>query len=84
MYKDQGLSHFKTIAFGHGVNFTAGLNKIRTSPDHGTAFAIAGQGKADHKSFREALYAGIELYRARKTNQELEKNKLEVQRDTKK
>ncbi len=84
MYHDQGLAPFKTIAFGHGVNFTAGLNKIRTSPDHGTAFAIAGQGKADHKSFREALYAGIELYRARKTNQELEKNKLEVQRDTKK
>ena len=84
MYHDQGLAPFKTIAFGHGVNFTAGLNKIRTSPDHGTAFAIAGQGKADHKSFRAALYAGIELYKARKSNKELEKNKLEVQRDTKK
>lgn len=84
MYHDQGLAPFKTIAFGHGVNFTAGLDKIRTSPDHGTAFAIAGQGKADHQSFREALFTAIELFKARKSNQELEKNKLELQRDTKK
>jgi len=84
MYHDQGLAPFKTIAFGHGVNFTAGLEKIRTSPDHGTAFAIAGQGKADHQSFREALFTAIELFKARKSNQELQKNKLELQRDTKK
>ena len=83
MYHDQGLAPFKTIAFGHGVNFTAGLNKIRTSPDHGTAFSIAGQGKADHKSFREALFAAIELFKARSDNEELIRNKLEVQRDTK-
>jgi len=82
MYHDQGLAPFKTIAFGHGVNFTAGLNKIRTSPDHGTAFAIAGQGKADHQSFREALFAALELFRARTSNMELSKNKLEIQRDT--
>ena len=84
MYHDQGLAPFKTIAFGHGVNFTAGLNGVRTSPDHGTAFAIAGQGKADHESFREALFTGIEVFKARQGNLELEKNKLEVQRDTKK
>ena len=82
MYHDQGLAPFKTIAFGHGVNFTAGLNKIRTSPDHGTAFDIAGQGKADHQSFREALFAAIELFKSRTSNMELEKNKLEIQRDT--
>lgn len=82
MYHDQGLAPFKTIAFGHGVNFTAGLNKIRTSPDHGTAFAIAGQGKADHKSFREALFAAIELFKARTSNRELAENKLEIQQDT--
>ena len=82
MYHDQGLAPFKTIAFGHGVNFTAGLNKIRTSPDHGTAFDIAGQGKADHQSFREALFAAIELFKSRTSNMELGKNKLEIQRDT--
>jgi 4-hydroxythreonine-4-phosphate dehydrogenase len=82
MYHDQGLAPFKTIAFGHGVNFTAGLNKIRTSPDHGTAFDIAGQGKADHQSFREALFAAIELFKSRTSNTELVKNKLEIQRDT--
>jgi len=82
MYHDQGLAPFKTIAFGHGVNFTAGLNKIRTSPDHGTAFDIAGQGKADHQSFREALFAAIELFKSRTGNMELGKNKLEIQRDT--
>ncbi len=82
MYHDQGLAPFKTIAFGHGVNFTAGLNKIRTSPDHGTAFDIAGQGKADHQSFREALFAALELFRSRTSNMELGKNKLEIQRDT--
>lgn len=83
MYHDQGLAPFKTIAFGQGVNFTAGLNKIRTSPDHGTAFAIAGQGKADHRSFQEALFTALELFKARSSNLELVKNKLEVQRDTK-
>lgn len=62
MYHDQGLIPFKTLSFGKGVNFTAGLNKIRTSPDHGTAFSIAGQGKADASSFTEALFAARELY----------------------
>lgn len=55
MYHDQGLIPFKTLSFGSGVNFTAGLPVIRTSPDHGTAYNIAGQNKADHRSFTAAL-----------------------------
>ena len=55
-YHDQGLIPFKTLSFGKGVNFTAGLSRIRTSPDHGTAFEIAGQGKADPSSFKEAVF----------------------------
>lgn len=66
MYHDQGLIPFKTLSFGKGVNFTAGLNRVRTSPDHGTAFDIAGQGKADESSFREALYASRSIYLQRK------------------
>jgi 4-hydroxythreonine-4-phosphate dehydrogenase len=66
MYHDQGLIPFKTISFGKGVNFTAGLNRVRTSPDHGTAFDIAGQGKADASSFKEALFAARSIYLNRK------------------
>ncbi|MCD8529405.1 MAG: 4-hydroxythreonine-4-phosphate dehydrogenase PdxA, partial [Flavobacterium sp.] len=55
-YHDQGLIPFKTLSFGNGVNYTAGLNKIRTSPDHGTAYEIAGKGVANHESFKEAVY----------------------------
>ncbi|MEX0772432.1 MAG: 4-hydroxythreonine-4-phosphate dehydrogenase PdxA [Balneolales bacterium] len=62
MYHDQGLVPFKTISFNAGVNFTAGLPIIRTSPDHGTAFAIAGQGKADSQSFQEALGLAFQLH----------------------
>ena len=69
MYHDQGLIPFKTLSFGKGVNFTAGLNKIRTSPDHGTAFSIAGQGKADASSFTEALFAARELYFQRQSKE---------------
>jgi 4-hydroxythreonine-4-phosphate dehydrogenase len=65
MYHDQGLVPFKALSFGKGVNFTAGLPIIRTSPDHGTAFAIAGQGKADPSSFIQALTLSIELAGAR-------------------
>lgn len=64
-YHDQGLIPFKTLSFGSGVNYTAGLNKIRTSPDHGTAFEIAGKNKADFNSFKEAVYMAIDVYRAR-------------------
>ncbi len=56
MYHDQGLTAFKTLSFSDGVNFTAGLNIIRTSPVHGTAYEIAGQGKADEQSFRNAIF----------------------------
>ncbi|MBO0361005.1 4-hydroxythreonine-4-phosphate dehydrogenase PdxA [Hymenobacter sp. BT186] len=65
LYHDQGLIPFKSIAFERGVNFTAGLSVIRTSPDHGTAYGIAGQYKADETSFREALYLACELVRQR-------------------
>ena len=64
-YHDQGLIPFKTLSFGKGVNYTAGLNKIRTSPDHGTAYEIAGKGIADNHSFTEAVYAAIDIFNSR-------------------
>ena len=75
-YHDQGLIPFKTLAFGNGVNFTAGLNKVRTSPDHGTAYEIAGKGEADMTSFKEAIFSGISIFRNRKMNQKLTSNPL--------
>ena len=78
MYHDQGLAPFKTIAFGGGVNFTAGLNKIRTSPDHGTAYEIAGKGEAEHNSFKQAVYAAIDIHKSRSRYTELIENKLEI------
>ncbi|MCF6213378.1 MAG: 4-hydroxythreonine-4-phosphate dehydrogenase PdxA [Flavobacteriaceae bacterium] len=78
MYHDQGLAPFKALSFGNGVNFTAGLSKIRTSPDHGTAFDIAGKGKADHSSFKAAVFSAIAIFRARKTYLELKENQLPV------
>lgn len=77
-YHDQGLVPFKTIAFGQGVNFTAGLNKIRTSPDHGTAFDIAGKGIADFSSFREAVYLALDIYNSRNLYNEISANPLRV------
>lgn len=65
-YHDQGLIPFKTLSFGQGVNFTAGLDKIRTSPDHGTAYEIAGKGEANESSFKEAVFLAIKLYQNRK------------------
>ncbi|AMM51965.1 4-hydroxythreonine-4-phosphate dehydrogenase [Rufibacter sp. DG15C] len=65
LYHDQGLIPFKTLAFERGVNFTAGLPVVRTSPDHGTAYNIAGQNKADETSFREALFAALDILKAR-------------------
>lgn len=61
MYHDQGLIPFKSLAIGEGVNYTAGLNGVRTSPDHGVAFDIAGQGKADEASFREAIFKCVDI-----------------------
>lgn len=70
MYHDQGLAPFKTIAMGRGVNFTAGLPFVRTSPDHGTAFEIAGKGVASEESFRQALYSAIDIFRNRRRDDE--------------
>ena len=75
-YHDQGLIPFKTLAFGNGVNYTAGLNKVRTSPDHGTAYEIAGKGEADITSFKEAIFSGMAIFRNRKMNQKLTSNPL--------
>ncbi|WP_420577998.1 4-hydroxythreonine-4-phosphate dehydrogenase PdxA [Ekhidna sp.] len=68
MYHDQGLIPFKNMAFEEGVNYTAGLPFVRTSPDHGTAFSIAGNGQADETSFRNALYLANDIIRQRKEN----------------
>lgn len=76
MFHDQGLAPFKSLSFGKGVNFTAGLEKIRTSPDHGTAFEIAGKNIANIDSFKEALFTGIKIYRNREEYRTLIKNKL--------
>jgi len=75
-YHDQGLIPFKTLSFGQGVNFTAGLNKVRTSPDHGTAYEIAGKGEADENSFKEAVFSAIQIYRNRFGYEKLTANPL--------
>lgn len=75
-YHDQGLIPFKTIAFGGGVNYTAGLNKIRTSPDHGTAYEIAGKGKADENSFVQAIHTAIKIFKNREEFNYYSKNPL--------
>jgi 4-hydroxythreonine-4-phosphate dehydrogenase len=77
-YHDQGLIPFKTLAFGKGVNYTAGLNKIRTSPDHGTAFDIAGKGIADHNSFKEAVYLAIDIFNSRNEYAEISRKPLKI------
>ncbi len=76
MYHDQGLAPFKTIALDNGVNYTAGLPIVRTSPDHGTAYDIAGQGKADENSLRQAIYTAIDVFRNRKNYDEPLQNPL--------
>lgn len=76
MYHDQGLAPFKTIALESGVNYTAGLPIVRTSPDHGTAYDIAGKGKADENSLRQAIYTAIDVFRNRKNYDEPMKNPL--------
>jgi 4-hydroxythreonine-4-phosphate dehydrogenase len=65
MYHDQGLIPFKSLAIGEGTNFTAGLPAVRTSPDHGTAFDIAGKGKASEQSFLTATFEAVDIYRRR-------------------
>ncbi len=66
MYHDQGLIPFKTLAFGNGINFTSGLPIIRTSPDHGTAYSIAGQNIANESSMRQAIYQAYDLVKNKK------------------
>jgi 4-hydroxythreonine-4-phosphate dehydrogenase len=80
MYHDQGLVAFKTIAFGSGVNFTAGLSGIRTSPDHGTAFEIAGKGDANPSSFKEAIFTGLEVFKTRSLYKRLMENRLKFKK----
>lgn len=76
MYHDQGLVPFKALAFNQGVNFTAGLNVVRTSPDHGTGFDIAGKNLASESSFREALFTAIRIVKNRREQHDLEDNTL--------
>lgn len=76
MYHDQGLIPFKTLAMDMGVNYTAGLPIVRTSPDHGTAFDIAGKNEASDESFRQAIYMAIDVFRNRIAYDEARKNPL--------
>lgn len=78
MYHDQGLAAFKALSFDEGVNFTAGLPIIRTSPDHGTAFDIAGQNKASGDSMRNAIYLAMDVYKTHAFEKEINANPLEV------
>lgn len=82
MYHDQGLAPFKTLAYEEGVNYTAGLPYIRTSPDHGTAYDIAGKNIADERSLTEAVFTGIKIFRNRQEYQELLKNRLQPRKTT--
>lgn len=79
MYHDQGLAPFKTISMESGVNYTAGLSVIRTSPAHGTAYEIAGQNKASEESFRQALWMACDIYHHRVQNKEIAQNPLKVE-----
>ena len=79
MYHDQGLTPFKALSFDSGVNYTAGLPWIRTSPVHGTAFAIAGKGEASENSFRQAIYLACDIFRNRQLYSEISKNPLKHQ-----
>ena len=79
-YHDQGLIPFKTLSFGSGVNYTAGLNRIRTSPDHGTAFDVAGKNIANPDSFKEAVFNAIKIFKTREEYLEISKNPLQTNR----
>jgi len=80
MYHDQGLIPFKSLSFGEGVNFTAGLNVTRTSPDHGVAYEIAGKNVASESSFRAAIYMACDIHKNRKINEEITEDPLKVKR----
>lgn len=78
MFHDQGLIPFKSMAFQSGVNFTAGLPKVRTSPAHGTAYELAGKNMASPESFREAIYLAIDVFRNRQLFDEITANPLKI------
>ncbi len=80
MYHDQGLAPFKALSFGHGVNFTAGLPIVRTSPDHGTGLDIAGKGVADEGSFRQAVWLAVDVLRAREHYRTITTDPLQPQK----
>jgi 4-hydroxythreonine-4-phosphate dehydrogenase len=83
MYHDQGLAAFKALCFDDGVNFTASLPIVRTSPDHGTAFDIAGKQLADEQSMRSAIYLAVDAYRNRKLYKEITANPLPFSKEEK-
>lgn len=77
-YHDQGLVPFKALSFGEGVNYTAGLSRVRCSPDHGVAYDIAGKNKASESSFKQAVFTAIEIFKIRSEYQKLSKNPLKT------
>ena len=78
MYHDQGLTPFKALAFEEGVNYTAGLPIVRTSPDHGTAYEMAGRDLADPRSMMASIYAAIDIFNNRENYDELQRNKMNI------
>lgn len=82
MYHDQGLAPFKTLAYEEGVNYTAGLPFIRTSPDHGVAYDIAGKNIADEQSFTEAIFMGIKIFKNRQEYNDLMTNRMQPRRNS--
>ena len=78
MYHDQGLVPFKSLSFGEGINYTAGLDIIRTSPDHGVAYEIAGKNEASESSFRSAIYLACDIWKNRKLSNEINANPLKA------
>ena len=83
MYHDQGLTPFKTLSFSEGVNYTAGLSIVRTSPVHGTAYDIAGKNIAEENSFRSAIYWACDIYKRRTTYKQLTANPLQPKKPNK-
>ncbi|HNI06006.1 MAG TPA: 4-hydroxythreonine-4-phosphate dehydrogenase PdxA, partial [Flavobacteriales bacterium] len=83
MYHDQGLAPFKALSFGHGVNYTAGLPIVRTSPDHGTGLGIAGRNEADPGSLRHAVWLGLDIIRNRERWKRMSANPLQPQKKEK-
>ena len=78
MYHDQAMIPFKVLSFDTGVNYTAGLPIVRTSPAHGTAYDIAGKNLASPVSFRQALYLAIDIFKNRQMYEEINKNPLKI------